>query len=251
MVYMHDGEEPLSNITLPWGKAKKHVDLDSLTPMARALAEAMASSAVRWISIRSRRMVRDLHPPGQAEQLWGAAHPGLDEPRVEPYESWSIPREGWTIEEWLEYEARKMPGWYPVAPGGGDLPSSPAARLDDGITADQCLLMLAMIGCTVDKDRWMRKATKGADGFPAVARHNGHGSLWSEAEVRAWAIRRLSDPLGQLSATATGRRQDYETAMDELRRAVVEEAAKGATDSALARRAGVDRMTILRWLGKR
>lgn len=120
-------------LEMPAGPAGRHtIDLDTLSPKARALAEAIAATGKRWIHIRSIAPLRDLyHTPADAEFIHGVSHHALDEPAVRIFESWQKNRTGRcdSVATILEYEARKMDGWYPVADRHGtDLPSSAAAR---------------------------------------------------------------------------------------------------------------------------
>jgi len=175
------------------------IDPGTLTPKARALAEAIADPNRLGTSIHliSRVLMRDLYKPGTAEEFFGANYPGLNQPARDGFDGW------WKIEptqeklhEILEWEARKFPRYYPVAADWSDLRSSAAARDDDGLTREQALEILRQVRLDVpiDVDTWMRKATKGLDDYPAPLFHNGYRSLWSEAAVRAFADRHTRVP---------------------------------------------------------
>lgn len=191
-------------IRMPRGPAGEHiVDLTTLTPKARALAEAIAATDLRWVRIRSTMPLVDQYAEGAdlVRQVLGDV---ADQPADGHFEAWSAnpTPAGCSIPEILEREARKMPGWYPVKADGSDLPSSPAAKADDGLTADQCVALIATLVRKADplstapptKIRWMRYAPAGDDGYPAPATHNGSVSLWSAADVAAYAAELILRP---------------------------------------------------------
>lgn len=190
--------EGVIELEMPRGPAGRHrVHLGSLTPKARALAEAIAQTDWRWIRTRSVQPRRELYAPGHAELMWGSGSAVLDQPEDGKFEGWMVnpTPSGYSIGHILEWEARKLTGCYPIGDDGHDLPSSQAARLDDGLTPDQVMALLRNLneshsvatGRRVPvpgKDMWMRKATRGVDGYPAPVCHNGITSLWSAAAVR-------------------------------------------------------------------
>lgn len=168
---------------------ERTIDLDTLTPKARAVAEAIAQARAARILLRSNRPRRDLYRPEDAERFF--TEDELCEPETTGHSSWwkCVPSTPQELHRWLEWEARKFPRHYPIADNKTDLPSSQDARLDDGLTVDQVLELIRLVapGKQPGKDAWMRKATKGVDGYPAPVRHNGYRSLWSEAQVREFA----------------------------------------------------------------
>jgi hypothetical protein len=170
------------------GATRTRVDLDTLTPLARAYAEAFAESDFRWIRIKSRASARELFGGDANAATFYGDQATSDQPLTQLYDGWaSYPHYGGLVAT-LEYEARKPRGWYPVALDGSDLPSTPGARADDGVTPDQCLTVLREAGLgSISKDTWMRRATKPGTGFPLPVRHNGLYSLWSERALREWA----------------------------------------------------------------
>jgi hypothetical protein len=198
------------------------------------------------------RPMRELYRAGDAEFIVGAGSPKLDEPMTDAFESWAHrpATGGFGVRQLLEYECRKFPGWYPIAADGSDLPSSQAALEDDGLTVEQALALLRQIapGARVDKDTWMRKATKGAGGYPAPARHNGDVSLWSERDIRAFADRIAA--LADVGARRQAARGAARAASAELQPLVAAAIAGGAHEEDVQRWAGVDRATVRKWAGK-
>jgi len=177
-------------LVMPRGPKGVHrVDLAALTPRARALAEAIAQTQLRWIRIKSVAPLRDLYASQEAAAFFGGD--ALNEPRLGTFESWADNFGGGrTVEQVLESEARKLHGWYPIADDGTDLPSSQAARADDGLTPGQAFRLLADLSAGVGRagvEAWMRTATRGLDGHPPPVRHNGLTSLWSEQQLRDYA----------------------------------------------------------------
>ncbi|MDG4795085.1 hypothetical protein [Micromonospora sp. WMMD1082] len=218
----------------------RSIDLDTLTPRARAIAEALAQAKLPRIKIRSVRPARELHVPEYLPMLFDDP----DAPETRIHDSWwkwhDLDPEP-SIHTVLEWEAQKLDGWYPVADDGTDLPSSQAARADDSLNRDQALALIQAIcpGAGISIDTWMRNATRGIKGYPAPVRHNGHVSLWSEAAVRAWATR--------LAGLADLGRQ-RERVEQHLRERVVEMAE--LPDELVAKLAGITRVTARKWTGK-
>jgi len=241
----------MSHVVMLWMPGdepyRRHpVDLDELTPKARALAEAIDDAEGRLppgqIRIKSTAPARELYLERHAPML---SDP--DEPMITVYHLWW---QCWgradepSAREVLEWEARKIGWrWYPVAADGSDLPSSQAARDDDGVTRDQALEIVHDIcpTVTISIDTWMRNATRGIKGYPGPCGHSGYHSLWSAAEVAAWAHR--------LRELADLRRQRAETE-EAIRRKAVELSAAGLPDDLVARLAGTTRPTLRGWTGK-
>jgi len=172
------------------------VDTDTLTPKAVGLAEAIAAyDPPYWIKIKSSVPARELYMERHVRLL-----DRPDEPVTTIYSSWPPWRAGATTAHGLLERAAREIGWmwYPIAPDGSDLPSSQAAREDDGVTRDQAMQIVGRVcpGHGITVDTWIRKATRGADGYPTPVRHSGYCLLWSAAEVRAWAIRLRHQQVG-------------------------------------------------------
>ncbi|PZG17822.1 hypothetical protein C1I95_14835 [Micromonospora craterilacus] len=219
---------------------KHTIDLNTLTPKARAVAEAIAQAELPRIRIKSVRPAREMCAPEYLPMLAGDP----DQPETRIHDSWwkwhGLDPEP-SIHKVLEWEARKLDGWYPIADDGTDLPTSQAARDDDGLTRDQALELVGRIcpGHGITIDTWMRNATRGIKGYPAPCGHDGYRSLWSEATVREWATR--------LAELADLRRQ-REQVEQQIRRQVA-----GMTelpDDLVAGLAGITRVTARKWTGK-
>lgn len=111
----------------PRGPAGRHrIDLSTLTPKHRAMAEVIAQTPLRRIRIKSVHPMRELYTPPHAEMIYSPGSPRLDEPMTNAFEGWLVNHTPGrlTVPQILEYEARTRPGWYPIADDGSDLPSS-------------------------------------------------------------------------------------------------------------------------------
>lgn len=226
------------------------VDTAKLTPKACALAEAIAATNMRRITVRSVATRRQIH--GDAARHWCSPEE-LDQPETHTWDHWQF---RWTPAHvvyndpyrWLEYEARQMPGWYPVAEDGTDLPSSQAARDDDGLTPDQAvetLLQLCPTGAAPEKQAWMQYATRGQHGYPAPVRHNGITSLWSLTDLTRYA-----EYLTACRKIGDHRRETWAVSLhttEALRTSVLEAVAAGMPDTVAERVFGVSRQTIYNW----
>jgi hypothetical protein len=207
------------------GAAPAEVDLDTLTPKARALAEAVHASTGHQplgVLVDTGQTKGDnpnhayLHGTGeQADQI--GSQPDLRFMRnLEP-----LPRDAETTpEEWLEYNARQMPvdAW-PVAgarsrmePLDERVPSAEAARQDRCLTRDQALLYLSDRGVTVGKDAWIMLQKAGNAPAPRHYALDGRMPLWHVDDLDAyaargferWTVTRVAQELGYSGPAATG-----------------------------------------------
>lgn len=220
-----------------------------LTPKARALAEAIAETGLRRISVRSVAPAREVY--GTRAGLFVAAD-ALDKPITRAWENWaasdSPARHATDPYRWLEYEARKMIGWYPVAADGTDLPSSQAAREDDGVGADDALNFLnhaCPAGTAPSKAAWMQYAIRGEHGYPAPVRHNGIMSLWSVTDLSKYAsFLHVCHSIGVHRATAVTVEMEATAA---LKFALLAAVTGGMPETLAERVFGVARQTIRDW----
>jgi hypothetical protein len=209
------------------------VDLDTLTPKARALAEAIHMSAghqplgVLCDTGHTKGENPNhtyLHGTGaQADEI--GAQPDLRFMRnLEPQ-----PRNAVTsAEEWLEYNARQMPydSW-PIAgarsriePLEERVASADAARDDRCLTRDQALSYLAdrsNRSIVISKDAWIMLQKAGNAPAPRHYALDGRMPLWhvddlaayADRDFERWTISQVAEHLGYSgpSATGTARRQ--------------------------------------------
>lgn len=231
-----------------------NIDLDTLTPRAAAIAEAIAEAGHRrWIRLKSIETLRVLHA-GDQNLTWAHSPAELDEPVTRTYAGWlNLPdhsREA--LVDGLETEARKFPGWYPVADDGTDLPHSDAARDDDGLTIEQAIALLARLcpaRAVPSVAAWVRNAPRGAYGYPASSTaYNGRYPLWSERDIRVFAGRLTT--LVRLGDARIAAATVLEDVTEATRAAVLAARKAGTTEEEVAALAGVDRSTVRAWQGK-
>ncbi|MEO3856267.1 hypothetical protein [Acrocarpospora sp. B8E8] len=165
------------------------VDLDALTPRARALAEAVAqrlgSTCVIWV--QSDRTVRETIP--DAECYYGADE--LDQPYRMGWSGWSrYPAESAMSQHgYLEQQARRIPPQYSIIGAFPDqpVPSAAAAAADRGMTRDQVLAWLAARGRKVGPSTWSSYTARGQAPKP---RYVGRTPLWDPEALEEWLTRR-------------------------------------------------------------
>ncbi len=166
------------------------VDLDRLTPTARALAEAIAATPSRAavdIWMEADTPIRDTTPDWD---LWYSTEEAA-RPERRPWRGWSTqPLNGVDPHERLEHEARKIPiGWHVLG-------ASPQQPLPDAgpvreVTSAQILDHLRRQGRPITAATWRSYVGRGQ--APAPVRHVGRTPLWSLDEVDRW----LGMPDGQ------------------------------------------------------
>ncbi|HWB38315.1 MAG TPA: hypothetical protein VHA75_20045 [Rugosimonospora sp.] len=180
----------MTNVKIGIGGKKRTVDLDALSPKARALAEAIADRPGReagdiWMESDAplSELVRDW-------QYWYTPEEGAA-PERRPWRGWStLPlRPGETPEERLEVEAAKIPpGWHVYGAGARrPVPSLEAAKAVREATADQVVAYLAGLGRRIGRQTWTSYV--GKDEAPRPARKVGRTSLWDLDEVDKWLAR--------------------------------------------------------------
>ncbi|MBN6054497.1 hypothetical protein JYK22_21325, partial [Nonomuraea sp. RK-328] len=160
------------------------VDLDRLSPRARALAEAIAAS-----------------PTATAAEVWVESDQPIRE-RMRDWEHWYSPERadqperrawrGWSKypatsdkdpHTWLEEQAAKIPaGWHVLGPTPHErVPSSS----DTGMTMEQVLAYLASVGRHIKPSTW--RAYVAREQAPQPVRHVGRTPLWDPSEIAAFA----------------------------------------------------------------
>ncbi len=163
------------------------VELDTLTPRARALAEAVAATPLRTavdIWVQAERPIRDTVPdwpmwytPEQASQPERRAWRGWSD---YPVTSVMSPA------EYLERQARRIPvGWHVL----GANPQVAVASLadgasDTGMTRDAVLAWLRGHGRPIAPSTWTSYVARGQ--APAPRRHVARTPLWDLSDIEAW-----------------------------------------------------------------
>ena len=210
------------------GHAPDQVDLDTLTPKARALAEAIHASIGHQplgVLVDTGKTKGDnpnhtyLHGTGPAADEI-AAQPDLRFMRNLEM----IPRNAKTTpEEWLEYNARQIPydAW-PIAGARSRVealdervPSADAAREDRCLTRDQALHYLGQkVGNynLASNDAWIMLQKAGNTPAPRHYALGGRMPLWHVDDLDAyaardyerWTISQVAEYLGYEGPSATG-----------------------------------------------
>lgn len=189
------------------------VDLDTLTPRARALAEAITqcpSQRPSQILLQSDAMLADRLPGGDRY----AQHRSTQHTQFGRTDWWRLrstdPR---TATQWLEIEARdKVPlGWHilGITPDN-PVPSLLAGAADQYLTRDGVLEYLRARGVGMSDTAW--DTFRGTDHFPAPDRYVCRRPQWLPETVDAyidrprelWPISRVAEHLGYSGPSATG-----------------------------------------------
>jgi hypothetical protein len=185
------------------------VDLDQLTPIARALAESIASTALSTrttIWLQSRRTLRQLAEDDEAHGLAGTlarfefwyTPEHLELPHRIPWGAWSHYPQTSTLTpvEYLEREAQKLPiGYYPIGTSPLDriVPSARAAADDqEWLTRDQVLALLteSRRGRALPEIKMSTfSGYVSRDQAPAAGKYVGRTPLWDRQVIEAWAVR--------------------------------------------------------------
>lgn len=169
------------------------VDLDRLSPRARALAEVCAATILHGrpaVMLESSRTIREMDPTA-ADLLW-YGEDALDRPHRVVWEHWSHYPPDSTVDphDYLEGQAQSLPiGYYPI---GVDafirVPSADAARDDtEYITRHQVLELLRDLGRPLSAATLDNYRSKPPGGWPQPARYVGRTPLWRRSEVEAYA----------------------------------------------------------------
>lgn len=166
------------------------VDLDLLTPPARALAETWHAhdrhrkSAVFLLQASGVR--RDRLAPADRDRY--AMFFDLDAPDSMMWDSWSTYPIASTMpaERYLEGQARRLPTGY--APIGGDfatrVPSAGASLAgEEWLTVDDVLVEFEAAGRPITRSTWRAYVSRGQ--APSPGRRVGPTPQWRRAQVRA------------------------------------------------------------------
>lgn len=181
-----DGDEVFS-IAAPYDE----VNLDELSPRARALAEAIShcpDAVAGTIRLRSDKRIRDAQPNWQHYFTPEQA----DQPLTMDWERWDKYPADSTMPatEWLERQAAKIPpGWRIVGATRTGLGGEPIVQVDDSstlMTADQVVAYLATRNRRMTAASWRSKAHPSKRLAPPSVDRVGRTPLWEQADVDAW-----------------------------------------------------------------
>ena len=165
------------------------VDLDALSPRARALAEAVSQRlggrCVVWL--QSTKTVRQAIPDADR---WYAADE-LDKPYMMGWSGWSsYPADSvMSQHDYLEQQARRIPPQYSIVGAFPDqpVPSYEDGAADKGMTRPQVLAWLAARGRKISPSTWSSYTARGQ--APKPSRYIGRTPIWDEVDLLAWLER--------------------------------------------------------------
>ena len=170
--------------------APEPVELDALSPRARALAEAVSQRlggrCVVWL--QSARTVREAIPDAER---WYAADE-LDKPYMMGWSGWShYPADSMMSQrDYLEQQARRIPPQYSIVGAFAEqpVPSFAEGAEDRGMTRDQVLDYIeAKTKRRIAPSTWSSyTARKQA---PTPSRYVGRTPLWDPSAIDAWLER--------------------------------------------------------------
>lgn len=174
------------------GKAAT-IDLDRLSPRARALAEAIADHPARvagdiWMEADS--PIRDTTPYWD---VWFTEAEAA-EPERRPWRGWSAVKlgKGEDAHDRLEVEAAKIPpGWHVLgAHPRRPVPSMAEAAATREATTAQVIAYLAQRGRTIGRATWSHYVSHGQ--APEPMRRVARTPIWDLDDVDAWLSRSKS-----------------------------------------------------------
>lgn len=163
---------------------RDEIDLDRLSPRARAMAEAIAVGEGQFggeIWLESDRPIRDLIPQWRT---WYSPE-RADHPERRPWSAWDRYKADDPTDphDWLERQAAKIPaGWHVY----GASPHHPVMHSGQEMTVEQVLVYLeAATHRTIKPGTWRAYVTRGD--APAPVRRVGNTPLWSGQDIAAYA----------------------------------------------------------------
>jgi hypothetical protein len=168
------------------------VDLDRLTPRARALAEALADAQRAPLPLTRMTVVQETPRTIRETNPTWEAMVDLVDPDQLATRSINLPPlaadRPETAEWWLEHQARDQgPDWYPVSAIRGErVPSWRAGAADRHLTVDQVLDRLRGTSAAIGIQGW---DTLRGTGILAPDRHVMGRPQWHEETVDAFARR--------------------------------------------------------------
>jgi len=173
----------MTSIDISLGGRAVKVDLDRLTPTARALAEAIADTPGRaavdiWMEADA--------PISETTPDWRSWFTPEEAARPErrPWRGWStVPLGDRDPHERLEHEARKVPpGWH-VLGAHPDRPLPSAGPMREA-TSVQVLEYLRQRGRAITPATWRSYVARSQ--APAPARHVERTPLWNLDDIDQW-----------------------------------------------------------------
>ncbi|MEU6710029.1 hypothetical protein ABZ897_01005 [Nonomuraea sp. NPDC046802] len=178
------------NLSLRDDSDPEPVDLDALTPRARALAEAVAQrlGGRCMIWVQSEQTVRQTMP--DAERWYRPEE--LDQPYKMGWSGWShYPADSQMSQhDYLEQQARRIPPQYSIVGAFAQqpVPSYAEGAADKGMTRDQVLKYIERTtGRKIAPSTWSSyTARKQA---PRPDRYVGRTPLWDPETIDAWLAR--------------------------------------------------------------
>lgn len=166
------------------GEVEEFVDLDRLTPRARALAQTWAQTALRT---RGPVVLRSHAPQGEIpgyDPLW---HGDPGERHSLTFWSWADYPDQSALDphDYIESEARKLPVGYAVE-GLGPVRTVPAypAEDDEWLTSGRVLEVARLRGRAMHPSTWRSYVARGE--APPPGRHVGRTPQWRRAQIETW-----------------------------------------------------------------
>lgn len=168
------------------------IDLDRLTPRARALAEAIATGPARGrgrdaVACLPRQVIGDGTVADAVRRVLDAPVGSPLNASVVVWGSWSAYPADSAMDphDYLEEQARRIPGAY-IPVGQLHTPATAAqdAVDDHGITRAEVLDLLRRRGVSVAPDTWSSYVARGR--APQPVRHVGRTPLWDRQAILRW-----------------------------------------------------------------
>lgn len=178
------------------GRRRVVIDLDRLSPRARALAEIVATRELHTrcpIILESDRTLREMGATDVDAAFYGAE--AMDYPHRVMWDNWAhYPSQSeMDPHDYLEIEARKLPmGYYPVGRSVDQrVPSADSARDHTRlIPKAQVLDLLRKLGRPISSGTLYNYTSKAPADWPGVAEYIGRTPMWDRAAIEAYAASR-------------------------------------------------------------
>ncbi|MBE1608994.1 hypothetical protein [Actinopolymorpha pittospori] len=170
------------------------IELDELTPLARALAECLEQRPLRNLATI---WLQTIHPTGDlipADEIHFWPGENLDEPHRIPWSDWTeYPTDSTqTAVAYLEELARRLPiGYHPVGADFLDsMPKTQAASEEKLLTRDQTVELLAHHGRQITTATWSGYVARNE--APQPVEYVGRTPMWSRDEITLWQTDRAA-----------------------------------------------------------